>query len=247
MKTVRLLRPITLAVSVALAPIACGSPDQPADAEPARSVLEVVLEDSAASPADSVAVASGLGGMCLRGDPSSGDAWAIGQVGDSLSVLPLERLTELAPRDSARLAARLARTADALPGDTAVADFRGLPVVVRDAWLLVPENGDTTYIAIASRRLPMESMPLEEQLTLLAAPDTTPGAGRALVAGWFARSAGMEDALETREPVLAFRTPAGRLHMLLMRETPAEPLVESLARVDGHWRRRWIGTLEGCR
>jgi hypothetical protein len=232
---------------VVLAVGACGSPDEPAEAPPARSVLEVVLDDSVVSPGEPVVVSGGLGGMCLQGDPSSGDAWTIGQVGDSIVVLPLERLTELAARDSARLAARLARTADALPGDTTVADFRGLPVVVRDAWLLVPEAGDSTYIAIASRRVPMESSPLEEQLTLLAAPDTLPGAGRALVARWFARSAGMEDSLETRDPVLAYRAPDGVLQLLLLREMPGEPLIEVITRIDGHWRRRWTGTLAACR
>jgi hypothetical protein len=231
---------------LALALGACGSTDEPADTSPARSVLEVVLEDSVESRGEPVAPNGGLGGMCLRGDPSNGDAWSIGQVDDSIVVLPLERLTELAPRDSARLVARLARTADGLPGDTAVADFRGLPVVVRDAWLFVPAADDSTYIAIASRRLPMESSPLEEQLTLLASPDTLSGSGRALVARWFARSAGMEDSLETRDPVLVYRSPDGLLQLLMLRETSAEPDVEVLVRLDGHWRRRWIGTLASC-
>lgn len=238
------LRPILLLV---LAICACGSPDEPAAAAPpARSVLEVVIDDSLMPAVDS-AFTGGLGGMCLRGDPSTGEAWAIGQVDDTITVLELERLTGLAARDSARLAARLARTADALPGDTAVADFRGLPVVVREAWLLVPEPGDTTYIAIASRRLPMESSPLEEQLTLLAAPDTVAGSGRPLVARWFARSAGMEDSLETRDPVLAYRARGGPLELVMLRETAAEPFIEVLTRIDGHWHRRWVGTLAACR
>lgn len=239
------LRPIAI---LAIVLSACGSPDDSAEpVPPARSVLEVVIDDSVLPPTDSIVSRDALGGMCLRGDPTVGDAWAMDQVDDTLAVLTLQRLTDLAARDSARLAARLARTADALPGDTLVADFRGLPVVVREAWLLVPESGDTTYVGIASRRLPMESTPLEEQLTLLAVPDSARGANRALIARWFARSAGMEDSLETRDPVLAYRAPDGSLRLLLLRETGAEPRMEMLVRIDDNWRRQWMGTVPACR
>lgn len=226
--------------------LACSAPDERAEpSTPALGVLEVVLDDSAPAPVDSGATVALFGGMCLRGDPSSGDPWTLERLGDTLTVVMLEHLVDLAPRDSARLVARLARTADALPGDTLVADFRGLPVVVRDAWRLVPEPGDTIYIAIASRRLPMESSPLEEQLTLIAMPDNASGTG-ALVASWFARSAGAEDSLETREPVLAYRAPDATLRLLLLRETDQAPLVESLARVGGRWRRELVGALPSC-
>jgi hypothetical protein len=47
--------------------------------------------------------------------------------------------------------------------------------------------------------------------------------------------------------VLAFRAPGGPLQLLMLRETSAEPQVEVLTRVDGHWRRRWTGTLDACR
>jgi hypothetical protein len=226
--------------------IACTAPDERPEAEaPALGVLEVVLDDSAPPSADSGATTALFGGMCLRGDPSSGEPWTVERVGDTLTMIALEHLVDLAPRDSARLVARLTRTADALPGDTLVADFRGLPVVVRDAWRLVPEAGDTIYIAIASRRLPMESSPLEEQLTLIAMPEA-PAATGALVASWFARSAGAEDSLETREPLLAYRAPDGTMRLLLLRETGGSPVVESLARVDQRWRRALVGSLAPC-
>lgn len=227
--------------------LACSAPDERAEpATPALSVLEVVLDDFAPAPVDSSATVTIFGGMCLSGDPRSGDPWTVEHVGDTLTVIALEHLVDLAPRDSARLVARLARTADALPGDTLVADFRGLPVVVRDAWRLVPEAGDTVYIAIAARRLPMESSPLEEQLTLIAMPDGGPAGTGALVASWFARSAGAEDSLETREPLLAYRAPDATLRLLLLRETGGSPVVESLARADRRWRRELVGALTPC-
>lgn len=233
-------------LAASLLTLACSAPDERAEpATPALAVLEVVLDDSAPAPVDSGATGALFGAMCLRGDPASGDPWSVERVGDTLTVVMLEHLVDLAPRDSARLVARLARTADALPGDTLVADFRGLPVVVRDAWRLVAGPGDTIYIAIASRRLPMESSPLEEQLTLIATPDGASVTG-GLVASWFARSAGAEDSLETREPLLAYRAPDATLRLLLVRETGESPFVESLARVGGRWRREIVGALAPC-
>lgn len=225
---------------------ACSSGDERTEAPPpARGQLEVVLDDSVATPV-AAPLADGIGGACVAGDPASGIAWTIGRLDDSLAILPLEHLVTMATRDSARLAARLARTADALPGDTTVADFRGLPVVIRDAWVLAPADADTVFVAIASRRLPMESSPLEEQLTLLAAPDTALSARGALRALWFARSAGAEDSLETREPVVAYRTPSGSLQLLLIREDGDDTVVEALERADGGWRRRWRGPVPRC-
>ena len=41
-------------------------------------------------------------------------------------VLPVSAIEEMSSRDSARLAARLARVADAIPSDDTSTDFRGL-------------------------------------------------------------------------------------------------------------------------
>ncbi|MHB1297398.1 MAG: hypothetical protein ACYC0B_02615 [Gemmatimonadaceae bacterium] len=239
-------RKSTILLLVTATCLACSSSDERAvPVPPAGSSLEIIIDDSASAPTADATVAA-LAGMCLRGDPAQGQLWSVDRIGDTLAVLPLEQLVTLAPRDSARLTARLSRTADGLPGDTTVADFRGLPVVIRDAWLLLPTPEDTTFIAIAARRIPIESAPLEEQLTLLAAPSRGAGTGDALVATWFARSAGAEDSLETREPVLAFASPDSVVRLVLVRESAGSPRVEVLARLDGRWRRQWIGTLAPC-
>lgn len=241
-----LLVRLSLVAALPLAFLGCPAGDEPADpVPPARSQLEVVLDESVAVAVDSGA-ASPLGMLCVDGDPAAGERWAVDRADDSLVVLPLEHLVSLAPRDSSRLAIRLARTADGLPGDTLVADFRGLPVVIRDAWRFVPATGDTVYVAIASRRLPMESSPLEEQLTLIARPDPVGATRDALAASWFARSAGAEDSLETRDPVLAYRTPGGELGLLMVRDTDGEPVLEMLMRDAGRWTRRWFGPAARC-
>jgi len=238
-------RKSSILILVTATSLGCSPDDRSVPVPPAGSSLEIIVDDSVSAPTANATVAA-LAGMCLRGDPAQGQLWSVDRIGDTLAVLPLEQLVTLAPRDSARLAARLSRTADGLPGDTTVADFRGLPVVIRDAWLLLPTPEDTTFIAIAARRIPIESAPLEEQLTLLAAPGREPGMGDALVATWFARSAGAEDSLETREPVLAFASPDSVVRLVMVRESGGHPRVELLARLDGRWRRQWIGTLDPC-
>ncbi len=200
-------------------------------------------------PADSIAdpEAALVASACLRGDPTHGEPWSIEHVADDSPLLALVPLQDLSPRDSARLAARISRAADALPADTTVADFRGLPVAVRDAWLLTPASDDTTVVAVVARRLPIESNPLEEHLTLFAVPDTLLPARRPLTVQWNARSAGAEEQLETRDPLVALRAPDGRLRVLLVRESPGRPLVESIGRdATGRWVLLWEGALASC-
>lgn len=186
-----------------------------------------------------------FGEACLWGDRSGAAPWRIDRLGEDHPYLAPRPLPTLATRDSARLAARLARLADALPMDSSVADFRGLPVVVRDAWVLVLAPEDTTVIAIVSRRLPIESAPLEEQLLIVADPDTA--ARGALRARWYARSSGPEERLETRDLLSALRDPTGTPLLLLVRESVDRAVVDVLARdADRVWRLRAEDALPPC-
>lgn len=236
-------------VALGLIAAACAPSDERRDdARAADDAVVGVRGDSTGFADSSVADSerSLLAGICLRGDPSQGEPWFIDRIADRVALLSLDALQRLPPRDSARYMARLARNADALSADTTVADFRGLPVVVRDAWRVVPMEGDTIYIAITARRLPMESNPLEEQVTLFAAPAATPTVRDALTTTWFARTAGSEDSLETRDPLLAFAVADGRLRVVLLRETALGPRIELLARSDGGWTLRWEGVVARC-
>lgn len=166
---------------------------------------------------------------------------------DTLAELPLVHLAGLAMRDSTRLAARITRAADVLPTDTSTADFRGLPLTVRDAWILVAPERDTVVLAIVARRLPIESAPLEEVLTVIVAPDPAPSVRGAMRAVWHVRDAGEEERLVTYEPVAALRTPEASVRILLVRESPARPQVVLLGRDRlGVWDRVWEGELAVC-
>ncbi len=182
---------------------------------------------------------------CMAGDPVAGDPWALGEVDAALTPLTLETIEALSSRDSARLAARVARAVDVLPSDTTLADFRGLPVVVRAAWRVIPASGDTVVAALVARRLPMESNPLEELYFLVAAPGQRQGVREPLVEAWVVREAAPEETIAVRELVAAFAI-ADTILLVLARETDDGVRTELLSRRGGVWRLDWTGPLPSC-
>lgn len=228
---------------------ACAAPDEraaPSDASPdslaSLSAAPTSGPDSRPAPGTSA-----LGHACLGGDPTVGESWRVRGLPDTLGELPLVQLAGLPMRDSTRLAARITRAADILPADTSVADFRGLPLTIRDAWILATPDRDTVVVAIVSRRVPIESAPLEEVLTVIVAPDPAPSVRGAMRAVWYVRDAGEEERLVTYEPVAALRTPEASVRILLVRESPARPQVVLLGRDRlGAWERVWEGELILC-
>lgn len=252
-----LLRPTTIrascawrltVVGAAALFTACGTPDDravPSDTPPAKaSAIDAPAgPDPASAPPSSV-----LGLACLSGDPTVGESWRVEQIADSMFTVPLIPLADLPMRDSTRMAARITRATDILPADTSVADFRGLPLAVRDAWILTAPEQDTVVIALVSRRLPIESAPLEEYLTVLLEPGPAPSTPGAMRAVWHVRDAGEEERLITYEPVAALRAPDASVRILLVRESADRPRVVLLGRdPSGGWTRSWEGEIPSCR
>ena len=195
---------------------------------------------------DALAMRTVLARACLRGDPLDGAPWMLSDVEEDFQTMAIRPLATLATRDSARLAARIARATDALPSDTSLADFRGLPVVVLSAWLVAPTTSDTIVIALVSRRLPIESSPLEESFLLVAMPGSRQGVREPLVEGWYEREAGAEDVVAVRELVAALQRGDGRLSLILVRNGSDGPIVELLTRTESHWAVEWSGALPSC-
>lgn len=183
---------------------------------------------------------------CLRGDPAEGRPWRIEGVDSTFSLVPTVTLADLTPGDSARLAARIARAVDVLPNDTTVADFRGLPVAVRVAWRLVPAEGDTVIAAVASRRLPIESAPLEESVFLVAVPGVRQGVRAPLLDRWVLRDVALEESMASRELVVAYAGPEDELTLAIVHDADAGVRAELLMRRAGAWRIEWSGPLPGC-
>jgi hypothetical protein len=225
--------------------LACGEVAPDAESPPVvltRSA-PALMPDSNGVDAPRVETPAEIASACLRGDPVEGSHWSI--EGGTADLLPFARIESLASRDSARLAARISAAVDVLPSDTSVADFRGLPVAVRAAWILVPAVGDSVVIALVARRVPIESAPLEELFAIIAAPGRRQGVRDPLLGGWVAREVGREEELPARELVGAF--PAGDdLTLLLARDASSGPHVEMIVRRDGRWRTAWAGAIPSC-
>lgn len=235
-------------VSLVFALLACRERSGPLPASDAAGGIsmrtaDVPLPPVAGGPADT-AVGGPPAAICLGGDPQHGEPWDVMGL-DTSSFLARTSIDAMVPRDSARLAARLSRAADALPSDTTVADFRGLPVVIRSAWLLLPAPGDTLFIARAARRLPIESAPLEEQVTFLAHPVSLPTLREPLRIVWSAREVGPEESLAVRDPVAAWVS-VSVLSVLFVRDADDGPRAELVERRDGEWRVTWVGVLPPC-
>lgn len=182
---------------------------------------------------------------CLAGDPVAGSPWSIAHVDSALTALTLESIEALPTRDSARLAARVARTVDVLPSDTTLADFRGLPVAVRAAWRFAAAPGDTVVAALVARRLPMESNPLEELFFLVAVPGQRQGVREPLIEAWVTREVALEEAVAVRELLAAFAA-GDVITLVLGHETADGVRTELLSRRAGRWGVDWSGPLPTC-
>ena len=225
---------------------ACGdrAPEQdlevPPAARPVRETPAPVAEEVAVAPRPQA-----LLNACLAGLPGEGTPWRLVAIDTAWHTVAVDSIERLAPRDSAQLAARVSRTVDVLQADTAIADFRGLPVTVRAAWRIVPAEGDTVVAALVARRLPIESNPLEELYFLLAAPGVRAGVRAPLLEQWVVRDVGVEEALSARE-LLGVFGPADSLRLALAHEVEAGTRLELLERRGGRWQLRWAGAIDAC-
>jgi len=229
--------------------LACGDGtggEQAARAIPAADSPSVALDAAPpAALADVQAVPFVLASACIDADPALGTPWTLRQVDALLAPLALVTIESLASRDSAGLAARIARAVDVLPSDTSVADFRGLPVVVRAAWRLAPAPGDTVVVALVARRLPIESNPLEELFFLVASPGRRQGVRDPLVEGWIVREVGTEESITVRELVAAYGS-ADALSLVIAHDDGAGVRAELLSRRASGWSVEWNGPLPSC-
>ena len=178
--------------------------------------------------------------MVRLGGASSGP-WTAGTVGRSATLIRMDSIESLAPADSARLAADIARVASALPMP-AGSRFGGLPFAVVDARRF-DLDGRQYVVAHLARRLNQEAQPLEERTFVIA--ERTSGSADRYVVAYHQRSEGTEDTAEHFDVLAGMR---GRRapYLLIARDQLSSTRYEILERdATGGWRVRWSRTL-GC-
>jgi hypothetical protein len=174
------------------------------------------------------------------------NSWALAMSPGIATPFGIDGVGDLLPRDSAALVARISRLVSAIPEDSVSAPFRGLPIVVRDAWRVQLADSTTVSIAIATRSLNVESNPRAEATTLIAEPDSSAGAGQWRTA-YSERSAGPEDRVEGMDLLAAFALHHTRPAVALVREGDAGLRLEIVERTaPGVWAVRWSSSALPC-
>lgn len=162
--------------------------------------------------------------------------WTVAFAEGRVLPIPLDSIEGMTARDSARLAANLARIASALRDDT-VATFRGLPFVVLRAYRAqLPDSA--FVVAMLIRRVSQEDAPKEERLVMVV--DVSHADPRRWSASWWERASGIEDELLVAEPLLAFRARgADDVRLLFGRDDGMVLSAAVLTRIAGKWMLQW--------
>jgi hypothetical protein len=173
------------------------------------------------------------------------NSWALALAPGIATPLGVDGIEELLPKDSAATVTRINRLVSAIPEDSASAPYRGLPIVVRDAWQFTLADSTTIAVAIAMRSLNVESNPRAQAVTLIAEPDPTV-TGQWRTAFW-ERVAGPEDRVEGMDLLAAFVIHGAKPAVALVREGDAGLQVEIVERASpGVWTVRWSSARLPC-
>jgi hypothetical protein len=169
--------------------------------------------------------------------------WLVALPAGVASAVPLDSIEGLATRDSATLAAGLARLASGVAEDSASV-FRGLPMTVVRAYRST-RGAPGLVVADLVRRVPQEDQPLVEQLTLVVEQAGTAAGSWRVV--WSERLAGREEEVLALAPLVLLErgAPAHRA-LLLARELEGDPEVVLLEHRDGEWSVRWTSPVTAC-
>lgn len=149
---------------------------------------------------------------------------------DSLHARPvlIDALEDLAHADSQRTVVRIQRAANTLPDSAAAMEYRGLPVVVRDAWIVRLPTGPVTVARVA--RLRNLEATAHEELRFIVLENDQPR--------YVARVAGDEEVVESWDLLAVLLTDRGPV-LAVAREGTRTLQLELVAREQGTWRSIW--------
>jgi len=171
--------------------------------------------------------------------------WSLALDSGVANPIGISSLDDLPPRDSSATIVRLRRLAGTIPEDSTSAPFRGLPVVVREAWRVMTADGTPAWITISTRTLGTESNPRLELLTMITEPDAT--ARDAWRIAWSRRESGPEDKVVGADLLAALALHESRMIIAMSRSGDHGEEIEILDRPQpGTWRLRWSSAALGC-
>lgn len=169
--------------------------------------------------------------------------WLVALRSGRADAVALDSIERMPARDSAMLAATLARLASGLGADS-TGPFLGLPFRVTRAFR---SQGVAQPFVLGElvRRVPQEDRPLEERLfVVVSAPSTDPAGWRI---AWHERVSGREEEVIATEPLAAVQVGSPRhVVVFLGRDDGTGTALALLERVNGRWRVRWESPVTGC-
>lgn len=171
--------------------------------------------------------------------------WLVALPAGRVRSIPLDSIEALGSRDSAALAATLARLASGLPEDSSSA-FRGLPFTVVRAYRSTDRSSAGFVAGVLVRRIPQEDRPLEERLLMVvAAPNENM---KQWTAVWHERASGREEEVIATEPLAALSVGESAPYTLLVlgRDDGSGTALAMLERRGTRWRIRWESPVTGC-
>jgi hypothetical protein len=191
--------------------------------------IGVVGYDSVATPAalrDVRASPCAARAMLRLTDAPPG--WSLALDAAYAHPLLIDALEDLSHADSQQVVVRIQRALNTLPDTGGAMEFRGLPVVVRDAWV-VQLPGERLVVARAARLRNLEAAAHEElRLAVLEGDQLR----------YVARVAGDEETVESWD-LLAALMIQGHPWLAIAREGVGSLQLELVARDDTRWHSVW--------
>ncbi|HEY2850144.1 MAG TPA: hypothetical protein VGI97_09725, partial [Gemmatimonadaceae bacterium] len=174
------------------------------------------------------------------------NSWALALSPCVATPVGVYGVEDLSARDSAATVARISLLVSGIPEDSTTAPYRGLPIVVRDAWRFTLPDSTRVAVAIAMRSLNVESNPRAQAVTLIAEPDPSSTSGEWRTVYW-ERVAGPEDQVEGMDLLAALRLHGTTPAVALVREGEDGLQVEIVERRSpGTWTIRWTSARLPC-
>ncbi len=171
--------------------------------------------------------------------------WLVALPAGRASAIPLDSIQTLGSRDSAALAATLARLASSLGEDSSSA-FRGLPFTVVRSYRSADRSSNGFVAGVLVRRIPQEDRPLEERLLMIVrTPDENM---KQWTAVWHERASGREEEVIATEPLAALSVGERSPYTVLVlgRDDGSGTALAMLERRGNRWRIRWESPVTGC-